>query len=136
MKTSFSSAGLLYVYITGYKEMELLHIEQIDTYSYIGDELYNKIMEISEVMTQNENSIHVFGVIGIEKKVNYVYTILEEGIKKNFDRILNNRKIKIGTKIISTVVFRNFIVINYIIYRKKWFLILMMLVFMEYMVVL
>lgn len=46
MKTSFSSAGLLYVYITGYKEMELLHIEQIDTYSYIGDELYNKIMEI------------------------------------------------------------------------------------------
>ena len=28
-------------------------------------------MEISEVMTQNENSIHVFGVIGIEKKVNY-----------------------------------------------------------------
>ena len=37
--------------------MELLHIEQIDTYSYIGDELYNKIMEISEVMTQNENSI-------------------------------------------------------------------------------
>ena len=40
MKTSFSSAGLLYVYITGYKEMELLHIEHIDTYSYIGDELY------------------------------------------------------------------------------------------------
>ena len=40
--------------------MELLHIEQIDTYSYIGDELYNKIMEISEVMTQNENSIHDF----------------------------------------------------------------------------
>lgn len=30
MKTSFSSAGLLYVYITGYKEMELLHIEQIE----------------------------------------------------------------------------------------------------------
>ncbi len=54
----------MYVYITGYKEMELLHI---DTYSYIGDELYNKIMEISEVMTQNENSIHVFGVIGIQK---------------------------------------------------------------------
>ena len=42
MKTSFSSAGLLYVYITGYKEMELLHIEQIDTYSYIGDELYKR----------------------------------------------------------------------------------------------
>ncbi|MFQ7657279.1 MAG: hypothetical protein ACLRK6_08640 [Anaerostipes hadrus] len=103
MKTSFSSAGLLYVYITGYKEMELLHIEQIDTYSYIGDELYNKIMEISEVMTQNENSIHVFGVIGIEKKVNYVYTILEEGIKKNFDRILNNRKIKIGTKNLDSI---------------------------------
>lgn len=103
MKTSFSSAGLLYVYITGYKEMELLHIEHIDTYSYIGDELYNKIMEISEVMTQNENSIHVFGVIGIEKKVNYVYTILEEGIKKNFDRILNNRKIKIGTKNLDSI---------------------------------
>lgn len=103
MNTSFSSAGLLYVYITGYKEMELLHIEQIDTYSYIGDELYNKIMEISEVMTQNENSIHVFGVIGIEKKVNYVYTILEEGIKKNFDRILNNRKIKIGTKNLDSI---------------------------------
>ena len=83
--------------------MELLHIEQIDTYSYIGDELYNKIMEISEVMTQNENSIHVFGVIGIEKKVNYVYTILEEGIKKNFDRILNNRKIKIGTKNLDSI---------------------------------
>ena len=103
MKTSFSSAGLLYVYITGYKEMELLHIEHIDTYSYIGDELYNKIMEISEVMTQNENSIHVFGVIGIEKKVNSVYTILEEGMKKNFDRILNNRKIKIGTKNLDSI---------------------------------
>lgn len=100
MKTSFSSAGLLYVYITGYKEMELWHIEQVDTYSYIGDELYNKI---SEVMTQNENSIHVFGVIGIEKKVNYVYTILEEGIKKNFDRILNNRKIKIATKDLDSI---------------------------------
>lgn len=100
VKTSFSSAGLLYVYITGYKEMELWHIEQVDTYSYIGDELYNKI---SEVMTQNENSIHVFGVIGIEKKVNYVYTILEEGIKKNFDRILNNRKIKIATKDLDSI---------------------------------
>lgn len=80
--------------------MELWHIEQVDTYSYIGDELYNKI---SEVMTQNENSIHVFGVIGIEKKVNYVYTILEEGIKKNFDRILNNRKIKIATKDLDSI---------------------------------
>ena len=49
MKTSFSSAGLLYVYITGYKEMELLHIEQIDTYSYIGDELYNKINITNDV---------------------------------------------------------------------------------------
>ena len=51
--------------------------------------------ESSVTLYHLSHSIHVFGVIGIEKKVNYVYTILEEGIKKNFDRILNNRKIKI-----------------------------------------
>ena len=70
MKTSFSSAGLLYVYITGYKEMELLHIEQIDTYSYIGDELYNKIMEIQQKIS-NEN---------LKNKIGQEFEVLIEDI--------------------------------------------------------
>ena len=45
--------------------MELLHIEHIDTYSYIGDELYNKIEELfklneldcenTEIITNNRH---------------------------------------------------------------------------------
>ena len=58
-------------------------------------------------------------------------TILEEGIKKNFDRILNNRKIKIGTKNLDSIGNHFYRCVQefycdklHYLTVKKWFLIL------------
>lgn len=103
MDTSFSSAGLLYVYISGYEENGMLYMQQIDTYRYIGDELYCKIMETAELNDNDEKIIHIFGIVGPKKKTNIVYTILEDGIKENYQRILSNKIIKTNTNELDSI---------------------------------
>lgn len=103
MGTLFSSAGLLYVYLSGYQEEEIIYIQQINTYQYVGNELCYRIMKTVEMLSEEENIIHVFGIVGSKEKVKSAYTTFEEGIKENYQRILSNKKIKINTNKLDRV---------------------------------
>ena len=86
MKTSFSSAGLLYVYLNGYEENGMLYVQQTDTYRHIEDGFYRKVMENVELADEDENMVHVFAVVGSTEKANIAYSIVEDGIKANYQR--------------------------------------------------
>ena len=118
MSILFSSAGILYVYLNGYEENGMLYIEPIDTYRYIGEELYYKINETSILADEDENIVHIFAVIGQKEKTDAVYSIIESEMKMNFQNILSNKNIKTYTKKLDNVgnaffvAFRNFIANN------------------------
>ena len=96
MQKIISSAGLLYVYIYGYKEDEMIYSQQINSYQCIGNEFYDKIMDILELA--EENDIHIFGIVGIDEKANSIYSIFEEGIKNNYQRIISDEEVEIHTE--------------------------------------
>lgn len=96
MFVSFSSAGLLYVYLTGYIEGENVFLQQIDSYHYIGDSLYREITAAAN--TQEEASrVHVFAVVGLKSKVDTVISNLENGIRSNYQCILCEQTISLDT---------------------------------------
>lgn len=64
MSTPLLSAGLLYVYLSGYEENGQLYVQQIDSYRYIEDELYHRIMETAELADKEDDTIHIFAIIG------------------------------------------------------------------------
>lgn len=96
----FSSAGLLYVYIRGYEETGKVFTEQADTYRYIGNSLYHKIMEMVD---EAENAVHIFAVVGSKDKANFVSSIFENELRENFRRILNGSRIKTDTSKLDDV---------------------------------
>lgn len=98
MSTPLLSAGLLYVYLSGYEENGQLYVQQIDSYRYIEDELYHRIMETAELADKEDDTIHIFAIVGQEEKTKAVCTILENGVKANFQRIIDNQAIKISTR--------------------------------------
>ena len=98
MSKSISSAGLLYVYLSGYEENGNVYIEQTDTYHYIGDELYYRIMAAADFADEYEDTVQIFAVVGLKEKANIVFSIVEDGIRTNFQRILSHKKIKTSTK--------------------------------------
>lgn len=103
MPTKFSSAGLLYVYLNGYEENEKLFVQQFDSYRYIGDELYYKIMERAKLADEDKNIVHVFAVVGPKEKTDAVISIFESEMKDNFQKILDNKRIKTRTQKLDNV---------------------------------
>lgn len=98
MKTTFSSAGLLYVYLNGCEENGMLYVQQTDTYSHIEEGFYLQVMENAERANEEENIVHIFAVVGQKEKVNVVYSIVEDEIKINYQRILSGKKIRKSIK--------------------------------------
>ena len=103
MSTLISSAGLLYVYLSGYEEDGMLNIQHIDTYHYTGDELYCRIMEATEFDDEDDNIVHVFAVVGSKAKCDTVYSIIENEIKANYERILSQKRIKTSKQKLDSV---------------------------------
>ena len=97
MANQLSSAGLLYLYINGYEEDGIVYLQQIDSYKYIDDGLYRKIMESAELADQNDNTVHVFAVVGSNEKTDAIYSVVKKGLESNFQRILSNKNISIDT---------------------------------------
>ena len=77
MSTIFSSAGLLYIYLNGYEENGKLFMQTIDTYRYIGDELYYRIMETLELTNEDEDIVHIFAVVGPKDKADAVIPLFK-----------------------------------------------------------
>ena len=103
MAYQFSSAGLLYIYLSGYEEDGLIHLQQIDSYQYIDEGLYRKIMKSAELAGKNDNTVHVFAIVGSREKTDEVYSIVENELKSNFQRILSNKRIKVKTSTLDSV---------------------------------
>ena len=98
MAIKFSSAGLLYVYINGYEDNGKVFLQQIDTYSCIGEELYYRIMESAYLADEDEKYVHIFAILGPKDKADTVISIFENEIKSNFQKILANKRIKTNTQ--------------------------------------
>lgn len=103
MPRQFSSAGLLYLYLSGYEDDGKVYVQHADTYRYIGDTLYYRIMEMAELADEDENAVHIFAVVGSKDKTDAVYAIFENAIKENYQRILANKEIKISTQKLDLV---------------------------------
>ncbi len=103
MHSEFSSAGLLYVYLNGYEEDGMLYIQQIDSYRDIEEGLYDKIMEATEFADSDDDFIHIFAVVGLKGKADLVFSIIEEGVKLNFQNILSGKNIKVKTQKLDRV---------------------------------
>lgn len=98
MPTKFSSAGLLYVYLNGYEDNRKLFVQQFDTYRYMGEELYYRIMEAANLADENEKYIQVFAIVGPKYKADIVISTFENEMKANFQKIIDNKRIKTNTQ--------------------------------------
>lgn len=94
MNDSISSAGLVYVYLNGYEEDGFLNIQTTDTYRYMEDAFYRQVMEKTAVAYQDDDMVHIFAVVGANDKATRVYRLLEDELRENFQRILEEKSIR------------------------------------------
>lgn len=94
MNDSISSAGLVYVYLNGYEEDGFLNIQTTDTYRYMEDAFYRQVMEKTAVADQDDDMVHIFAVVGANDKATRVYRLLEDELRENFQRILEEKSIR------------------------------------------
>lgn len=94
MKEPISSAGLIYVYLSGYEEDGFLNIQPIDSYRHMESGFYLRAMENAASADKDDRMVHLFAVMGTTKKAKAVHCMIEEELKKNFQRILNEKTIR------------------------------------------
>lgn len=93
-----SSAGLLYLYLSGYEEDGKIYLQQVDSYRDIEEGLYSKIMAEASAADADDEFIHIFAVVGSKEKADVVYSIVETGIMSNFQKIISSKRIETTTK--------------------------------------
>lgn len=89
-----SSAGLVYVYISGYEEDGRLYVGVTDSYRLIEDGFYNAVMEQALIADEYEDMIHIFAVVGEEEKASKVISLIEEMVVQNYQRIIAGEDIE------------------------------------------
>ncbi len=94
MPENYSSAGLLYVYLNGFEEDGMICAQPIDSYRHIGEGLYDSIMEAAADADEEEQVIHMFSVVGPKEKADAVFSILEDGLRNNYQRLLSGQRIR------------------------------------------
>ncbi len=94
MKKLISSAGLLYLYLNGYEEDGMIYMQQVNTYNHIEDGFYQQVIDVVESVDEDESIVHVFAVIGIKERASKVYSLIENELKSNYQRILSKKRIK------------------------------------------
>ena len=94
MPETYLSAGLLYVYLNGFEEGGMLYAQPIDSYRHIGEGLYDSIMEAAADADEEEQVVHMFSVVGPKEKADAVFSILEDGLRNNYQRLLSGQRIK------------------------------------------
>lgn len=103
MAIPFSSAGLLYVYFNGYEENGKLFVQQIDSYHYVGNALYHKIVEMMSLSAEDKNVVHIFAIVGAKEKTASAISIFENEIKANYQKILTVKRNKTYTQNLDSV---------------------------------
>lgn len=98
MEEVIFSAGLVYLYLNGYVENEMLCIQSIDTYRHLEDGFYQHVIEDSIIADEDDKIVHIFAIVGIKEKANQIYFMLENALKDNFNNILAGENIKKSSK--------------------------------------
>lgn len=98
MNNFISSAGLVYLYLNGYEEDGFLRIQAVNTYQYMEETFYQQVMEQISMTDKEEKTVHAFAVLGAKEKAEAVYRLLEDEVKKNFQRILTEKSIQITSR--------------------------------------
>jgi len=83
-----SSAGLLYLYLIGYREDTISSLHTADTYHYIGDAFYQQVMKKAAEAGDDPDIIHIFAIVGAKQRANTVSDLVENALKNNFQQIL------------------------------------------------
>lgn len=93
-KIQISSAGLVYFHLCGrVLDDNKICISQTNSYSYFEKGFYSNVKE-NIWKTQNENEIvHLFGVVGESSKVDAIQQIIKHGIQNNVQRIIERKRI-------------------------------------------
>ncbi len=95
MTTPINSAGLIYVYIKGIADEDgFLIIQTIDSYQYMEDAFYQKVMESMGSEEENKDIVYILAVAGIVEKTLDVHQVIEEELKENFRRLLNGKSVR------------------------------------------
>lgn len=94
MSFPISSAGLVYVYFSGYEHNGLLSIQTMDSYRCLESAFYRQAMKKAAEAEQQAAIVHVFAVLGLKEKANNVYQLCQKELKKNFQRILEGKRIQ------------------------------------------
>lgn len=83
MKAWISSAGLLYLYLSGYEENGMIYMQQVNTYNHIEEGFYQQTMALAEATDEDARFVHIFAVVGIKEKANKVVSIMETKMPGN-----------------------------------------------------
>jgi len=96
MKKNFlNSAGLLYFHLCGkLLDEEQVILETADSYRYFEKGLYENSKEMFEKAMDEEDIVHVFGVVGAYEKVEVIENTVRKGIVNNANRIISGKDIK------------------------------------------
>ncbi len=97
-KEKLCSAGLVYFYICGEEENDEIFIEHVNSYELLPNEFYKRVCELTEYMESFNSEIEIFGVLGLKDKVNDVKEIIIQGIRKNYEDIIEGKRIKKSNK--------------------------------------
>ena len=87
------SAGVVYFYLCGILEENSVMLNIVDSYRCLPDEFYNKVFSKIADSGDFEKCVHIFGVIGISKKIEMISYKIESGLKENCSRIINENDI-------------------------------------------
>lgn len=98
MEEIICSAGLVYMYLNGYIENEILCINSIDTYRHLEDRFYQRVIEDSTIADEDDEIVHIFAIVGVKEKTNQIYFMLENTLKDNINCILSGESIKKSLK--------------------------------------
>ena len=88
----------VYLYLNGYEEDGFLRIQAVNTYQYMEETFYQQVVEQISMTDKEEKTAHVFAVLGAKEKAEAVYRLLEDEVKKNFQRILTEKSIQIASR--------------------------------------
>lgn len=97
MRDYISSVGLVYAYLNGYQEGDTLVMQPVDTYRYMADDFYQKVMEIA-AMADQERDQHIFLILGEKERVFSVYEQLCQALKENFQRVIDGKPLQKSLK--------------------------------------
>lgn len=89
---SIASAGLVYFYLCGNVSDEgSVYLEPVDSYRCLANGFYEKIKGSFSETRDEDDVIHIMGVIGTSDKVEIIGEAVKRGLQDNAKRIIHGK---------------------------------------------